>query len=53
MSPLWSDMALARATAAKAGRRPEQPRTDRPLAEAKAATRVRRILRSKRASLAL
>jgi hypothetical protein len=53
MSPLWSDLALARATAAKAGLRPEQPQADGPRAKANATNPVRRILHSKRASFAL
>ena len=55
MSPLWSDMALARATAPKAGLRSEQPRAEdkRPSANQRPANPVRHILRSKRASFAL
>jgi hypothetical protein len=53
MSPLWFDMALARATAAKAGLPPEQPQTGRPADKANKANTIRRILRSKRASFAL
>ena len=55
MSPLWSDMALARATAAKAGLGSEQPRAEdsRPSEKQRPVNPVRHILRSKRASFAL